>query len=169
MTATAWVSRSSARRASRPTRLKGLQRDQVRGSRCSASGIVGDGRLFAREDGRGQWIAGRLGCGQNAIDDQELLSEADGSEFVMGARHFAQGRPLSARDQDQSRAARIGQRLDRRPILHPLLFETGQRPEARGIALARVEEPGPGPWQLQQPYGVPGGCRVENDVIVRPR
>ena len=47
-----------------------------------------------------------------------------------------------------------------------LLFEARQWPEARRIALAGFEEPAPGTGQLQQANGVPGRCRIEDDVLV---
>ena len=62
--------------------------------------------------------------------------------------------------------AGIGQRVDGGLVLRALLFQPGQRTEARGIALARFEETAPGAGQLQQADGVAGRRGVEDDVVV---
>jgi len=52
----------------------------------------------------------------------------------MCAGGFAQGRLLSAGDQNQPGTTAIGQRIDGGLILFPLFFQASQRAKARSIA-----------------------------------
>ena len=58
----------------------------------------------------------------------------------MRAGYFAQSRLLCARDQNQTRAQRVGQGFDRLPVLGALLFKAGKRSKARGVALCLLPE-----------------------------
>lgn len=58
----------------------------------------------------GKRIDPRLALGQEAIDDQELLREANRSQFPMGAHRFAQRRTLGARDENETCALTMRER-----------------------------------------------------------
>ena len=109
---------------------------------------------------------GRFRFGQEAVQRQILLAEPDRRQFFTGARHFAQGRGLGARHQNQPGLPGIGQRRDGGLIAAALLFQSGQRSEARRIAFPVFQKAGPGPRQLQQPDGVAGRRGIEHDVVV---
>ena len=121
--------------------------------------------MFAFVDCRGQRIVVGFDGGQDAVDDEMLLVEADGGQFFMSTRHLAQGRLLGARDQHETGLQRIGQGFNRRLVLGALFFQSGQRAETRGVALARFQKARPGARQLQQANGMTGGRGVENDVL----
>ena len=116
----------------------------------------GQGRLLALVNGGGERILRRFFFRQKAVDDEELLTEADRGEFRMRARRFAQGGVLGAGDEDQAGA------LTSRP-----------RPRRRlDIARAAFRDPASGPRQeasplpaSRKPLQAPGSC---NRRIVWP-
>ena len=76
----------------------------------------------------------------------------------MRTGNFAQRGHLGTSYENQARALRVRQGLDRFFVLGALLFKTGQGAEARGVALAFFEKTAPGSWQLQQPMVCPVGA-----------
>ena len=151
-----------------PDQVERLEHDAIEGQRRQGFGNGAERRLFALVDRSRQRVACRFHLGQDAVDDQVLLTQPDGGEFFMGAGDFAQGRLLGARDQDQPGAAAIGQCIDGGLVLLALLFQASQRAETRSVALAFLQESAPCAGQLQQPYRVPRRCGVEDDVVVIP-
>ncbi len=89
-------------------------------------------------------------------------------EFLVGAGDLASA-DAGPGDQHQPGAARVGQGVDGGRVAASLFFQTGQRAQARRVALACVEEAAPGAGQLQQPDGVSGRRGVEDDVVVARR
>ena len=146
--------------------IEGLQRHIIARQGAERLGDGRQGRLLAFVDCLGERIERRFFLGQQAVDDQELLGEADCRQLAMGARCFAQGGVLSAGDEDEPGALSIREGLHGGIILCALLFEARERAEARGVAFARFEKARPGDGQLQQPDGVAGRRGVENNVVV---
>ena len=85
--------------------IEGLQRHIIAGQGAKRVGHGGQGRLLACIDGGGERIERRLFLRQKAVDDEELLIEADRRQFPMGARRFAQGGILGAGDEDRGGCA----------------------------------------------------------------
>ena len=67
----------------------------------------------------------------------------------LGCRLVMIGHPERARDQHETGLQRIGQGFNRRLVLGALFFQSGQRAETRGVALARFQKARPGARQLQ--------------------
>ena len=143
-----------------------LQRHVIAGQGAQFVRHRGQGRLLASVDCRGERIERRLALGQQTVDDQELPCEADGRQFAMGARRFAQRGILGAGDENEPGALAVRERLHGGVILGALLFEARERPEAGGVALPCFKEARPGDRQLQQPDGVAGRRGVEDDMVV---
>ena len=149
--------------------MNGLRGTWSQGNARSDFRRRGQSRLLALVNSGGERIERRFFFRQEAVDDEELLIEANRRQFLMRARRFAQGGILGARDEDQAGALTIRQSLNGGLILRALLFQSGERAEARGVALSRFEEAAPRDGELQQADGVAGRRGVENDVVVTRR
>ena len=128
-------------------------------------GQVGQRGRFACPDGGCQRIVRAFALWHQAVDDQMLSRQTDGRQFIVRAGRFTQGTTLGARHQHQAGAQRVGERIHRRLVRLALLFEPGQRAQARGIAFAGFQKAAPRARQLQQADGVASGRRVKHDVI----
>jgi len=102
----------------------------------------------------------------DGVDDEVLLAQAEGCEFLVGSLDLGDRGALGARDEDQTGAGRVAERRDGARVRAALAFQPGERSEAGRVALALVEEVGPRAGQLQEPDGVPGRGGVEDDVVV---
>lgn len=80
-------------------------------------------------------------------------------------RRLAQRRTLRAGHQHEPGALRIGQGVNRRPVLRTLLLQPGQRAQAGSVTVAGLQKADSCPWQLQQPDPVAGRRGIEHDVI----
>ncbi|MNZ53072.1 hypothetical protein D3C78_709390 [compost metagenome] len=103
---------------------------------------------------------------EDAIDDQLLIVKAYGRQFVMGTRHFPQGRGLRTGDQYQPGFLCIRESCNGLGVLAALFFQSSQWPQTGSIPLALLQKLAPCTRQLQQTYGVPGGGRIENDMVI---
>ena len=126
---------------------------------------AGDRRSVPRREGRGQRVA--LGVVRHdAVDRQVLVRDADPGQLARGARRLGERRRPRPGDEDQPGERSVGEAVDGGAVSRPLLLQTGERPEAGGVALARLEEAAPGAGQLQEADGVAGRRGVEDDVVV---
>ncbi len=94
-----------------------------------------------------------IACGfllrQQAVNDQILLRQTDGGQFVIGTRYFFQRCGLCSGDQHHPRQFRIRQCVYGGAILAALFFQPGQRAETGRTVLAVVEITAPCAGQLQ--------------------
>ena len=143
-----------------------LERDLIprQGLQCLRNG--GQCGLLSLVDGGGEWVVFGLAGGEDAVDDQVLLGQADGGKFFMGACRLAQRGALRTGHQHEASTQGIGQRLHRSLVLAALFFQARQRPQTRRIAFACLQKSAPCARQLQQADCVAcGGC-VEDDMRV---
>jgi len=148
-----------------PKQIKRLEFDLIRGQVAQDFRQVSQHRLFALEDGLRQRVMHRFRLRKHAIDYQILPGQPDARQFAVRARGFIQCRCLRTRHQDQAGSQGVSQRIHRRRVLRALLVQSGQGPQAGGIALALCQETAPGTGQLQHADGVAGGRGVKNDVV----
>ncbi|MNP49674.1 hypothetical protein D3C76_1438790 [compost metagenome] len=85
-------------------------------------------QLLSLPQGGRQGVISQLALREDAIDDQLLIGKAYGRQFVMGTRHFPQGRCLRPGDQNQPRFPGIGQGSNSLGILTALFFQPCQGP-----------------------------------------
>ncbi len=149
-----------------PHQVEGLERHKVGRQRLQGWRHGGEHGLLASANGSGQRVLRRFARRKHAVHHQVLLPQTDGPQFAVRACGFAQRGLLRAGHQHQPGARAVGQRRHGRRVLAALLFQPGQRSEAGGIALGRLQKAAPGPRQLQQTDGVAGGRCVKNDVLV---
>jgi hypothetical protein len=149
--------------------VEGLERELVGGEGGEFCGQRGEGGLLAAADSGGEGARFGFGGGEDAVDDQVGVGEADFGEFVAGAGHFGKRRSLGAGDQDETGAGGIGQGLDGETVAVALLFEPREGAETGGVAVPFFKEPGPGAGELEEADGVAGGGGVEDDVVVGER
>lgn len=100
-------------------------------------------------------------------DGDVLAAQPERGEFAVGAVDLGESGAGGAGDEHEPGALRVRQGVDRGGVHGLLLVEPGERSEARRVTLARREELGPVPGQLQQPDGVSGGGGVEQHVVER--
>src|ERR1019366_6520019 len=122
-----------------PHQIEWLERDVIAGQRLKDFRRRGPSRLLALVNSGGERIERRFFFRQDTVDDEELLIETNRRQFRVCARRFAQGRVLGAGDEDQAGALTIRQSFNGGLILRALLFQSGERAEAGGVALSRLK------------------------------
>ena len=109
---------------------------------------------------------GLVGRMKHAVDHQALVIQAQRFQLVRCAGRLGNGAFVGARDQDNGGQRRVGQGVECRLETNLLHLQTRMRPEAGGALVIAGQKAAPGFGQTQQPQGVPGGCRVKNEVVV---
>ena len=118
-------------------------------------------------DRRSERIIIRGGGGQDPIDHDVLVGQADRGELTVRTGDLRQCRLLGAGHEHQSGALGVGQRRHRPGVEGALLVESGQWSQTGCVAPSVGEEVGPGARQLEQPDGVACRCGVEQHVVER--